>query len=161
MTNSALILPITAFNELTPSAQQEILSAMSFHDIRQVNTTASAATQNPIDNDGPDELTLIFVRKLTKNLSDKTLNALKVIAQSDTPRFHMKDVIDATAGAKNYMDVRSIWSALTRRTRKILDDREADLIWWTKGDNANDDDNDWVGSIAPLTHKSLKTYFGV
>ena len=155
MTNSGLILSITLFNELTPSAQLEILSALGIHDMTHPKAKTSTADENY-----PAELTPTFVRKLTKNLSDKTLNALKVIAQSDTPQFNIKDVIDSTTGAENYMDIRSIWSALTRRTRKILDDREADLIWWDENYNANSDNDEWTGTVSPLTHKSLKTYFG-
>ena len=130
------------------------------------SNSASPSTKTAprtIDEDGPAELTIAFVRKLTDKLSEKTLNALKVIAQSDTPQFHMKDVIDATNGADDYMGMRGVWSALTRRTRNILNDSDADLIWWV-GEPINDADGnyvDHVGEVAALTHESLKTHFGI
>jgi len=165
MTNSGFFLSMTAFGSLTPSAQQEVLSAMGLnglgHNIAVFPSTVAAP--RALDDDGPAELTLAFVRKLTDKLSDKTLNALKVIAHSDTPQFHMKDVIDATSGANDYMGMRGVWSALTRRTRKILNDSDADLIWWV-GEQINDADGNYVdhlGEVAALTHESLKTHFGI
>lgn len=165
MTNSGFLLSTAAFGGLTPSAQQEVLLAMGLSGIgpSSAASPASKAAPRNIDEDGPAELTLAFVRKLTDKLSDKTLNALKVIAQSDTPQFHMKDVIDATSGADDYMGMRGVWSALTRRTRNILNDSDADLIWWV-GEQINDADGnyvDHVGEVAALTHESLKTHFGI
>ena len=69
----------------------------------------------------------------------------KIIARSDSPQFHLKDVIAGTAGAKDYMDMRGVWSALTRRTRNIMDDGEVDLIWWT-GDPIDDDDGKFASN---------------
>lgn len=53
-------------------------------------------------------------------------------------------------------------SALTRRTRNIMDDGEVDLIWWI-GDSILDEDGNYVdhiGAIAPLTYQSLRSHFG-
>ena len=165
MTNSGFLLSTTAFGGLSPSAQGEILAALGLSGLSLSDTTSPAAkaVARKIDEDGPAELTLAFVRKLTDKLSEKTLTALKVIAQSDTPQFHMKSVIDATSGADDYMDMRGVWSALTRRTRNILNDSNADLIWWI-GEQINDADGnyvDHVGEVAALTHESLKTHFGL
>lgn len=165
MTNSGFLLSTAAFSGLTPSAQQEVLSVMGLDGLGQGGSAVHSASAIPraADVDGPAELTLAFVRKLTDKLSEKTLNALKVIAQSDTPQFHMKDVIDATSGADDYMGMRGVWSALTRRTRNILDDSDADLIWWV-GEQINDADGNYVdhlGEVAALTHESLKTHFGI
>lgn len=165
MTNSGFLLSTTAFGDLTPSAQQEVLSVMGLNGLGQGSSGMPSASAAPraADDDGPAELTLAFVRKLTDKLSEKTLNALKVIAQSDTPQFHMKDVIDATSGADDYMGMRGVWSALTRRTRNILDDSDADLIWWV-GEQINDAGGNYVdhlGEVAALTHESLKTHFGI
>lgn len=165
MTNSGFLLSTSAFSSLTPAAQQEVLAVMGLSGTAQNNAPAPPTKGTPpnIAEDGPPELTLVFVRKLTDKLSDKTLTALKVIARSDTPQFHMKDVIDATSGASNYMDLRGVWSALTRRTRKILNDRDADLIWWD-GQTFRDDQEkyvDQIGRVSALTHTSLKTHFGL
>jgi hypothetical protein len=165
MTNSGFLLSTAAFGGLTPSAQQEVLLAMGLSGIgpsSAVSPTSKAASRT-IDEDGPPELTLALVRKLTDKLSEKTLTALRVIAQSDTPQFHLKDVIDATSGASTYMDVRGIWSALTRRARKILNDSDADPIWWD-GQKFHDAQGNYVDQIlrvSTLTHTSLKTHFGI
>jgi hypothetical protein len=165
MNNSGLLLSTAAFGDLTPSAQQEVLSVMGLVGVGPSSAAAQAIKAAPrtIDEGGPAELTLAFVRRLTDKLSEKTLIALKVIAQSDTPQFHMKDIIDATSGAVGYMDMRGVWSALTRRTRSILNDSNADLIWWD-GEGIHDASGnyvDHVGKVAPLTHESLKVHFGL
>lgn len=165
MTNSGFLLSTAVFGGLTPSAQQEVLSAMGLSGITQSNSASPPAPSgvHAIDEDGPPELSLAFVRKLTDKLSEKTLTALKVIAQSDTPQFHMEDVINATNGASNYMHLRGVWSALTRRTRKILNDSDADLIWWDGKTFRDAQENyvDQIGRVSALTHTSLKTHFGI
>ncbi|GEM_PF-1423206 len=168
MTNG-LLLSAAAFRSLSASAQQEVLACIGLSGVEPVDTLG-VGTNNAIpanasvgdDGEGPVELTVAMVRKLTDKLSEKTLTALKIIARSDGPQFHMKDVIAGTAGAKDYMDMRGVWSALTRRTRNIMDDGEVDLIWWT-GDAILDGDGNYVdhiGTVAPLTHQSLRSHFG-
>lgn len=163
MTNSGFLLSMTAFGGLTPSAQQEVLLAMGLSDNgpSSAASPASKAAPRTTDEDGPPELTLALVRKLTHKLSEKTLTALRVIAQSDSPQFHLKDVIAATDGANDYMDMRGVWSALTRRTRNILNDRDADLIWWDGQTFRDKDDNyvDQILRVSERTHESLKSHF--
>jgi hypothetical protein len=168
MSINGFLLSTAAFQTLTPSAQSEVLASIgldkswAFAPAQPKSGSALAVPSASALDEGPVELTVAMVRKLTDRLSDKTLTALKVIAQSDSPHFHMKDVISATVGASNYMDIRAVWSALTRRTRNIMDDANADLIWWT-GEEIYDGEGayvDHVGSIAPLTYQSLRTHFG-
>ena len=139
MTNG-LLLSAAAFRSLSASAQQEVLACIGLSGVEPVDTLG-VGTNNAIpanasvgdDGEGPVELTVAMVRKLTDKLSEKTLTALKIIARSDGPQFHMKDVIAGTAGAKDYMDMRGVWSALTRRTRNIMDDGEVDLLFQRAG----------------------------
>lgn len=160
MMNSAILLSVSAFKTLSRTAQQEVLRAMGIDGLAPDITAApAAAVASP--EEGPPELTLALVRKLTDKLSEKTLTALKVIARSETPHFHLKDVVAATSGAESHMDLRAVWSALTRRTRAILDDGEADLIWWD-GEIFRDEDDtivDRILRVSPLTHASLKAHF--
>ena len=170
MIMNGLLLSITAFNSLSASAQQEVLGSIGLggtgvRALADVDA-AEASSASPISNEGgegPVELTVGMVRRLTEKLGDKTLNALKIIARSDSSQFHMKDVIAGTEGAKDYMDMRGVWSALTRRTRNIMDDSEVDLIWWI-GDSIFDDEGNYVdhlGAISPLTYQSLRSHFGL
>ena len=162
---NGILLSTTAFRTLSLAAQQEVLLAMGMSDLPPQPAIARSDSSHTASEgeEGPVELTVAMVRKLTDKLSDKTLSALKAIARSNAPQFHMKDVIAATPGASNYMDMRGVWSALTRRTRNIMDDSDADLSWWI-GDAINDAKGnyaDHLGSVAPLTHQSLRTYFGL
>ena len=129
-----------------------------------ISTNAGALMPTPsavVCGDGPPDLTVGLVRKLTKNISDKTLSALRAIAVSPTPEFHQKDVL-AAVGASGYMEARGVWSAITRRLRSIVGDPEAYLVWWEDdGIFDGEDYIDHIGRVSPMTHQSLKTHFGV
>ncbi len=161
---NGIFISTTSFTTLSPAARREVLAATGFAvgvDARP--TTEHSAITGHVDVEGPVELTLSFVRRLADGLSEKTLIALKTIAASPSPEFRMKDVIDATEGAADYMDVRGVWAALTRRTRKLVSDQEARLIWW-QGDEIVDEQGryvDHVGTVSALTHQSLRTHFGL
>jgi hypothetical protein len=162
---NAILLSTASYFLMDDHAQKEVLRVTGLSGIEagapvgDVIPPANLATDD--DGEGPVELTVAMVRKLTDKLSDKTVNVLKIIARNDSPQFHMKDVIAGTPGAEGYMDMRGIWSALTRRTRNITDDSAADLIWWTGGWILDGDGNqvDHVGEIAPLTYRSLRSHF--
>lgn len=106
-------------------------------------------------DDGPVELTLSLVRRLAAQpINYKTLKVLRLIARSETPEFQLKDAIEAVEGA----DLQGVWSGLTRRTRKILNDPRALLIWW----RGEDDDGLYhIGEVSRLTHASLRKHFGL
>ena len=166
---NGILLSTGAFNTLSPSAQREVLASIGLSAVGadgQVAAMGGAPVATPglasKDGEGPVELTLAMARKLTDKLSDKTLTTLKIIASSASHQFHMKDVIAGTQGAQNYMDMRGVWSALTRRTRKIMNDDGVDLIWWI-GDTIDDAQGNYVdhiGTISPMTYQSLRTHFG-
>ena len=166
MMEPAFLIPRKAMRGFSQSTQDELIAYLG---VGPIAGTAASGAQPPVvapgraaGEEGPVELTLALVRKLTDRLSDKTLTALRIIAQSKTHQFHMKDVIYATDGAKTYMDLRGVWSALTRRTRNILDDGDAELIWWV-GENIYDgkDYVDHIGEVAPPTHSALRSFFNL
>ena len=168
MSNSGILLSLSAFKSLSPGAQGEILTIVGLSGAvghrQSVPVLGAEPTGRVVaDEDGPVELTVAMVRKLTANLSDKTINALRVIAQSSSPEFHMKEVIETTKDAETYMDVRGIWSALTRRTRNITDDKTAALIWWMGEEilDGNEKYVDHIGRVSSMTHSSLRTHFGL
>jgi hypothetical protein len=158
-----LLLSTTTLASFSEPTREEILAHYGI-----AASSAPQPVQSPVAapssaDDTPPDLTVAMVRKLTKNVSDKTIAALRVIGKSDTPEFHMKDVIAAVDGAKTYMDLRGVWSAITRRSRAILDDPQATLIWWDDKGIYDDHENyiDHLARVSPITHQSLKTHFNL
>jgi hypothetical protein len=165
MLNSGLFLSSADFNGLSPSTQHEILNSIGLSRA----TSSSLAAPPPgvalqvSNEEGLCELTLPVVRKLADKLGEKTLSALRAIAKNETTQFYLQDIMKATGNSDDAQGMRAVWSALTRRTRKILDDDNAILIVWDRQTNNHDDnsDPDYLGKIAPLTQQSLKSYFGL
>ncbi len=164
-----LLLSSTAFNTLSAPAQQEVLASIGLNGISlgyAIGTVPdNADTPNLLtsaDGEGPVELTIAMVRKLTKTLSGKTLNTLKIIASGESPQFHLKDVIERTEGASDRIHMRSVWAGLTRRTRTVMGEPKVILIRWAGGAirDEDGDDIDHLGTISPLTHQSLRAHFG-
>lgn len=97
-----------------------------------------------------------MARKLiAEPISAKSTAALRVIAESDTPEFHMKDAIAAAPETENYLDLRGAWSGITRRARKILGDSTADFVWWEGEQIYGDEENyvDHIGRVSSLTSR--------
>lgn len=157
---NGIYLTVSTFNALQANTQAEILSVAGFTGGAVNHSVAAAETT---DEDGPSALSPLMVRKLTEKLGDKTLSVLRTIAQNESATFRLKDIIAATDGAETYTDLRGVWSALTRRTRKILNDPDAILIWWDDNGtyDAKGDYIDHVMSVAPSTHQSLRSYFKI
>jgi hypothetical protein len=164
MNESGLFLSIPFFAKLSPATRDEIMTQMGLGSpttaIPAPDAFSGVTHDAAIDSEGPAELTGALVRKLTDHLSPKTLGALRLIAKSDLPEIRMSDAIASTEGAESYLDMKGVWSALTRRTRTILGDKNADLIWWNNPQyDADGSYVDNVGRVAPLTHQSLRAYF--
>lgn len=162
MTDAAIVLPLKTYFGLPSDVQDQIRAALGLSALGQGDRPASSPAAHEDVEGEPVELTSALVRKLCDRLSDKTKAALKVIASSDTPEFHMKDVIAAIDDAETYLDIKAVWSALTRRTRRICDDSDAQLVVWA-GEAIYDGDDyvDHVGYVSDLTHKSLRAHFGL
>jgi hypothetical protein len=168
MNESVLMLSVTDIATLSPLAQEELVNLF----FRRAGGRPAAlpvddaelAEVNPGDEDGPADLTVALCRKLiAAPIHEKSLAALRVIAESPTPEFHLADAVKAAPGAEEPNDLRGVWSGLTRRTRNILGDDSADLVWWEGEAILDEDDNyvDFVGRVSALTHQSLKTAMGI
>jgi hypothetical protein len=166
MTGAAFLIPTTALPGFTEITRNEILAYLGLTASTSAAPDVAPTTPRPLaaTEDGPADLTIAMARKLiAEPISAKSTAALRVIAESDTPEFHMKDAIAAAPETENYLDLRGAWSGITRRTRKILGDSAADLVWW-EGDNIYDDEENYVdhiGRVSPLTHQSLRAAFGI
>lgn len=160
----AILLSSTTLARFSEPTRREILDhygAITTEPVPRAADRSAVIAPAAGDEEGPPDLTVAMVRKLTKNVSDKTLSALRIIGHSDGPVVHLKDVLAAVAGANEPIDLRGVWSAITRRTRAVLGDPEASLIWWEdEGVYEGDEYVDHIGRVSPMTHKSLKTYFG-
>lgn len=167
MNGPSLLIPTAALPGFTETTRNEILAyaGLIASTLAAPAMDAPSPTRVPLTaEDGPADLTIAMARKLiAEPISAKSTAALRVIAESDTPEFHMKDAIAAAPETENYLDLRGAWSGITRRTRKILGDSNADLVWW-EGDNIYDDEENYVdhiGRVSPLTHQSLRAAFGI
>ena len=161
MNEAGIFLSTSFLAKLSAPTRAEILKQMGLESSAKVASENLSHETFDGPTDGPAELTVALVRRLTDGLGAKTMGALRVIAKSDSPEFRLSDVVAATEGAESYRDLRAVWGALTRRTHKILDDAQADLVWWNTQEEFDDDEAyvDHVGRVARLTHQSLRVHF--
>jgi len=165
MNEPALVIPYSALTTLTAGTRSELAALLGLPLEGASQAPAAATPRSPAsENDGPADLTTAMARKLiAAPISPKSLAVLRVIAEGETPEFHLADAINAAPEATSYLDIRGAWSGITRRARKILGDAEADLIWW-EGEGIYDDDDNYVdhlGRVSSLTHQSLRAAFGM
>ncbi len=168
MSNVKLMLSVADIATLSASAQEElrqlIFPAIASDVPAKSRVQSEQAEMAPEVDEGPADLTVALCRRLiAQPIHDKSLAILRTIAESETPVFRMADALAAAPEANEPNDLRGAWSGLTRRTRKILSDDQADLIWWEGEGIFDEDDNyvDHVGRVSPLTHQSLRTAMSV
>jgi hypothetical protein len=143
---SGVFLSSSALNALSTSAKAEILTCLSMTD-HDSDATA------PIS--GPRDLSLSQVRKFLERCSVKTRTALRLIAKSNVAGFTNKQIANGLGVDLDQEDLRGVWGGITRRSRAILGDPNADVVEWVW---RNDD---WYGRVSPVTHEALKTALGV
>lgn len=167
MIGPAILIPCADLATFSSPTRNEILGYAglgSWNGASPINLEASNPQPVAPDGDGPPDLTAAMARKLiAAPISPKSTAVLRVIAESATPEFHLADAISAAPDSVSYLDLKGAWSGITRRARKILDDNDADLIWW-EGDPTYDPAGnyiDQVGRVSTLTHQSLRTAFGI
>jgi hypothetical protein len=107
------------------------------------------------ENEGPTDLSPAQARKLVAGCSERPTKALKFIAEQPTTQFPYRAVLQVV-GRDSSGTMRGTLAAITRRTRTVLGDPDAELIWYTGEGEA-----DWIGSVSPMTHSSLRKAFGL
>jgi hypothetical protein len=167
MTGPALFIPFADFPGFTEKTRNELFAYAGLPTAVSAPPVASSPEPAPVSSpieEGPPELTVAMARKLiAAPINPKTASVLRVIAESPTPEFHMKDAIAAAPDTEIHSDLRGAWSGITRRSRKILGDPSADLIWW-EGEqiyDGNENYVDHIGRVSPLTHQSLRAALGI
>lgn len=150
MNETYISIPLSVFSQLPAEAQAIIMADEADQDERRGSLG--------LEDDSPVELTVAQVRKLVSGLSEKTMAVLKQIAASPTPEFKLKDIISALPDVEHNGDLRGVWAAITRRTRKVCDDSDVDLFWWKEDAQHNSDGElvDQTGYTSALTHTSFR-----
>jgi hypothetical protein len=146
--SDGFFLSSVSFAGLSASTQAEILSCLA--SLSSPTRAAVVASAGSDEEDGPADLSENQARKLVEGCSQKTITAIRVIANAPLSGFRMRDVGEALGIDLEKSDIRGVWSAITRRTRNVLGDPDADLIWWDKLAD------EWVGWVSPTTHRSLR-----
>ncbi|SLK07484.1 hypothetical protein [Novosphingobium mathurense] len=168
MSEPILGIPLADIKSFSKEVQAEL---MAYYRLRigvdvEPHATATSNAVSVEDNvlEGPADLTVAFARKLiAEPIHPKTLAVLRAIAASPSPVFQFADALAAAPNATTYRDIRGTWSGITRRTRNILNDPDADLIWW-EGEPVYSDDGTYIdqqGRVSQLTHQSLQTALGI
>jgi hypothetical protein len=118
------------------------------------------ATFAGFDLEGVADLTFRQVQKWMERASDKTKNGLRVFAEYG-PVVDVGRIYDA--GISN---VPHFQSRTTIRTRTVTGDKDAYLLGWDDGDDSWEVDHSTgrylTGryAVTPITHQSLRRYFG-
>jgi hypothetical protein len=149
MTVNGIILSTEAFKALSPSCRQEIMSALGFlSDIVAARLDTDKGTGN---GTFATEFSLNEMRKFLGGVSDRTRILLTGIART-TSRFNVGELLKSVGWVER--DLRGILAGITKRSRTISGNREAEffssVVW-------DDDINKCVSEVHPTTHAALKS----
>ena len=120
------------------------------------DTTSSAIVTS---DSGDLGITNAQARKIIEEpLNKKTRAVLRAIAELG-PRFGYRQLLKAV-GEK---DISGVWAGITRRTRSVLGDREAQLITWDPEsiEWKNDEYIDQQAWVTQTTFQALREAFGI
>ena len=150
--SSGILLSFTALAGFSSSTREELLAYVS----SQANLDEKVAPETASEEEDPADLSYAQVKKFLERCSEKTTEALKVIAKADPSGFTMEAVAEALNVDLDEGDLRGVWGGLTKRVRTVLGDPQALLIWWTPYG-----DDQWRGRVSAMTHRSLRKAFGL
>ncbi|WP_145144460.1 hypothetical protein [Roseomonas gilardii] len=152
----SIIITDEEFQELPEDVRQLLLAKFQGG---YVSTTGAESTGEPgtsaLDAEEMPDLSPAQARRLVDRITDKTLNVLQFIARSKDGSFSLNEAIKAN-GFSSANDLRGVWAAITRRSRKVMGDDELALIWWNQKPTVEGENTDWEGRISEMTHRSLR-----
>ena len=151
MTN-AILLSLSALSGFSPATQSEVMDYIK----SQLSIEEGAPSAGMEEEDEPADLSVAQVKKFVERCSDKTRTALRVIAEADASGFTLPMVAKVLGVDLDVADLRGVWGGITKRVRTVLDDPEANLIWWVQ-----DDQNQWIGHVSAMTHRSMRKAFAL
>ena len=152
---NALMISATSFRQLSQKCQAEILGLLTKDPSGSVagHTSSPAPSKNGSYSGTATALSEREMRKFLNGVSTKTRNFLESLA--DMPaRFNVGSLLK-----KLHMqsaDIRGILAGLTKRTRTISGEKDADFFASVLQD---DDINKCISEIHPTTHESLRQIF--
>jgi len=151
----SLIISHRVFHSLSRELRKELLEKLQAAPGSGSDDVPFVEATNVLDSadgeEGPVELSVAQTKKLLAGCGDKTRTALEVIARNPSNCFLLSQIADELSCEHN--ELRGVWGGITRRVRNVLDDPEADFIWWSPTDD------DYEGQVAEITHRSLKKAF--
>jgi hypothetical protein len=153
---SGIFLSQTALSSLSPATQDEIqryLFGDTTFEAGPVTTPATSGTPED-DSETPPDMSVAQARKLIDGCSERPTAALRFIAEQPTTKFLYQDMVKAI-GQDSSGTIRGTLAAITRRTRTVLGDSDAALIWYEGEHNA------WTATVSEMTRSSLRKAFGI
>jgi hypothetical protein len=152
---NALLISSTSFRQLSSKCQAEVLAVLT----RDVSGFVAGGTNNPPPSKSgaytgtATALSEREMRKFLNGVGTKTRNFLECLA--DMPaRFNVGALLKKLH--LQYGDIRGILAGLTKRTRTISGESDADFFASVLQD---DDINKCISEIHPTTHESLRQIF--
>jgi hypothetical protein len=160
MTTTGVFLSRADLSNLAPNVQREIerlVFGSSAEATDQAGEAAAAALKvDKAEDEGiPTDLSVAQALKLYNGCSERPKVALRLIAEQPSNAFSYKALV-AKIGNDSSGTIRGTLSAITRRTRTVLGDKDADFVWWSE-----DEAETWIGTVSPTTHASLRKALGI
>ncbi|RPF72142.1 hypothetical protein [Aurantiacibacter spongiae] len=99
-----------------------------------------------------EDITHKYIGRWMERASDEVRAGARVIAEHGP-------VVNAHQLTELGIDIRKFQSATTRRTRALTGDRNAYFLAWNNWSGMDDPDGKYA--VSPITHQSLRRYFGL
>lgn len=149
--SNGIFLTMATFAGLTQRSQDEILGALGLG--LQLDESELLADDSVGDDEQPYDISAQQMARLVEGCSDKTRSVLRAIAEHGR-HFRWREIADHLAVEAG--SLRSAWGGITKRTRTVVGDKNADFVWWTPLDQG-----DFAGEISQVTFNSLRKVFAV
>jgi len=146
-----IILETEDFQRLSTAARDEILKL----------ATGSKVSCNEEDPYGAADLTPALAKKFMAGVSVQTKELLKVFVDNGG-RASYSQLLKQQGKYDDWRKLRGFFSGVTRRTRKILQDNEAQLLIWDENTAGYDEEGELLDGeyvMSSMTVKALNLYF--